>query len=1158
MKKPIKMLLRKLYFLLLGLMLSNLLPAADGITQDLSKTIIPIQLQNASLKQAFRKIEAETKLLFTFKTKDVSAYNNITYNSPGVTVARLLTDLLNGTDLQYEQMENNIIIKKISSIEIVPQIQSIPASAILFEGGIHGRVRNEQGDPVGSASISISQLKRGTAADDKGEFTLSGLKAGTYTLQISAVGYVTHTQTIEVTDNNTADISIELKVDNNTLNDVVVTALGIKRSVRSLGYASQEVNAEELTASHQPNLINALQGKVAGVTISSAGGGPGQGATILIRGVNSLDPDKNNQPLFVVDGIPIDNTTSDLGTTGGRGIQMSNRASDINPDDIETINILRGGAATALYGLRGSNGVVVITTKSAKAGTFRVNYNANYSIDEGDKFPDVQDTYTQGFHGVYDSASFWPTWGPTIADAKAIDPTHPDKLFDQYKHAYITGHTSRNTLSMSGGTDKASLASSISYSKQNGVLPFTYYKDVSARLSGRLKFSDQLSMGADILYANTDGNAYDADRFNEEMTYWAPRSDVRDFLKPDGTLKENPSLNGNAWYKAATNKFISQVAHTIASGYFTYAPWKWLSATYRFGVDQYNDDRTATAPGPQGLPGEILDEDNDQGFVGKYHINNRQLNSNFILTLDHKWGKLGTTLRLGNDVFDTRRTQTSVRGDTLDVYNFFELSNARKITASNYLSQYRIVGAYGELALSYDDYLFLSITGRNDWTSSLEEDNRSFFYPSASLSYIFTQQFKSLPAWFNYGKFRASLAGIGKDAPPYSTSVVYLPEPNIAPINGVNQWTRSNAGGIAALKPERTTTFEIGTDLNFFNNRLGLGFTWYKSNSRDQIIPVATAASTGFTSINLNAGEIENRGIEISLNAKPIVSKDFSWNLGLNVSHNKNKVISIYGDLTELTVGSQFGYSNSTVTMKYIPGESVGDIFGTPYSRYYDASHTPDPIHVDKSRPMLIDANGYPVLTPSSNQKILGNSYPKWVAGINNSFTYKSFNLSFLFDGHFDVKKYDQLNNFMAAFGIAKYTENRNQTVKFEGVLADGTPNTKEVWLGQGVGPDGIDYKDGYYRRVYRGISENFVEDASFIKLRTLTLTYNLNPKWLANTFVKAASVGFTGNNLWIRTDYLGFDPESSSTAAGSNVNGFAGFTYPALRSYMFNINVTF
>ncbi|HVY75854.1 MAG TPA: SusC/RagA family TonB-linked outer membrane protein, partial [Puia sp.] len=1110
MNKPIKTPLVKLCFLIVGLMVCNFLMADDGVTQDLNKTIIPIQLKNASLKQAFRKIESETKLLFTFKTKDVNAYDNISYSSPGIAVAKLLNDLLRETDLQYEQMDNNIIIKKISLAETLPQIPDLNPSEGLFEGGIRGKVTDDKGQSIGSASVFLSNSKRGSAANTQGEFSLNGLKAGTYTIQISAVGFITQSRTVDVTDNQITDITIVMQPDNSTLSDVVVTALGIKRSVRSLGYASQEVTADELTASHQPNLVNALQGKVAGVTISSAGGGPGQGATILIRGVNSLDPNKNNQPLFVVDGIPIDNTTSDLGTTGARGVQMSNRAADINPDDIESINVLRGGAATALYGLRGSNGVIVITTKSAKAGTFRVNYSGGYSIDQGDKFPDVQKTYTQGWHGVYDTTSFWPTWGPTVSAAKAIDPTHPDQLFDQYKHAYVTGHQFRNTLSMSGGTDRASLASSVSYSNQTGVLPFTWYKDVSARISGRLKFSDKLNMGADILYANTNGNMYDADRFNEEMSYWSPRWDVRDYKKPDGTVKEYPAYNGNAWFKAATNKFISDVSHTIASAYATWSPLTWFSATYRFGVDQYNDNRSATAPGYQGLPDEIIDDDNEYGFVGKYDIFNRQLNSNLVLTFDHKWGKLGTTLRLGNDVFDTKRTENSVRGDTLDVYNLFDLSNARKIVANNTLTQYRIVGAYGELALSYDDYLFLSITGRNDWTSTLEADNRSFFYPSASLSYIFTQQFKTLPSWFNYGKFRASLAGIGKDATPYSTSVVYIPEPDIAPINGVNQWTRSNAGGIASLKPEFTTTFEIGTDLSFFNNRLGFGFTWYKSNSRDQIIPVATAPSTGFTSITLNAGSIENKGIEITLNAKPVVTKDFNWNIGFNLSHNVNKVISIYGGLTELTVGSQYGYSNASVTMKYIPGESVGDIFGTPWSRYYDASHTEDPIHPDKSRPLLIGSNGFPLLTPSSNQKILGNSYPKWVAGINNSFSYKSFTLSFLFDGHFDVQKYDQLNNFMAAFGIAKYTENRNQTITFDGVLADGTKNTKPVWLGQDVGPDGVDYGDGYYRKVYRGISENFVEDASFIKLRTLTLTYNLNPKWLTGTFVKAASVGFT------------------------------------------------
>jgi outer membrane receptor protein involved in Fe transport len=693
---------------------------------------------------------------------------------------------------------------------------------------------------------------------------------------------------------------------------------------------------------------------------------------------------------------------------------------------------------------------------------------------------------------------------------------------------------------MTGGNEKASLSGSVSYFNQNGALPFTFYKSVSSRLSGRWKFSDKVNAGADVLYSNTNGNFYDADRFNEEMSYWAPRWDVRNYKKPDGTVNEYPAYNGNAWYKANTNKFISDVYHTIASGFATYAPFKWLSATYRFGIDQYADNRTATAPGPIGVPGEIIDEDNEYGFVGKYDIGYRSINSNFLLTFDHKWGKFQTTLRLGHDLLDQQTTNNSTRGDTLDVYNLFNLANARKIVATNSLTQYRIIGAFGELALSYDDYLFLSVTGRNDWTSSLEEKNRSFFYSSASIGYVFSQQL-SLPSWLSYGKVRASLAGIGKDAAPYSTSTVYIPMSSdpvnpVAPINGVNQWTLDNRGGIASLKPEFTTTLELGADLNFLENRIGLNFTWYKSNSRDQIIPVSTSPASGFTSLTLNAGEIQNTGIEITINAKPVVSTNFNWNIGFNLSHNSNKVLNIYQGLKEIIVGTQSGYSHSGVTMKYIPGESVGDIFGTPWTRYYDHGDQ-DPLHVDKSRPMLIGADGFPILTPSTTQKILGNAYPKWVTGISNTVSYKSFSLYFLFDAHFDVKKNDQLNNYMAAFGIADYTLNRNQTVVFPGVLADGSPNTKAVWLGQGTGPDGVDYGDGYYRNVYRGISENFVEDASFIKLRTVSLTYSLPVRWLQKSFVRTASVGFTGVNLWMHTKYLGFDPESSSAPANSNLN---------------------
>lgn len=1006
---------------------------------------------------------------------------------------------------------------------------------------------NDTRQPLEKALVHEKGTTNQTLTDASGNFSIT-VKSSSASLIISFIGY----DEKEVAINGQSHINVSLDPANGNLSDVVVTALGIKREVRSLGYASQEVDASQIAESRQSNLVNALQGKVAGVTISSTGGGPGQGASILIRGVNSLDPNKSNQPLFVIDGLPVDNSTFTTGTTGGRGVQMPNRIADINPEDIQSINILRGGAATALYGLRGANGVVVITTKSGQAGALHVNLNSSFSTDVVNKTPDIQLKYTQGYLGVYDSTSFWPAWGPTVEAARQIDPTHPAKLFNNWKNAYQTGHQYRNNITFSGGTEKAIFSSSLSYQRQNGLIPFTWYQDVTARVNGQLKFSDKFKMGTSIYYAGTNGNFYDADRYNEELIYWAPRWDVMDYKKPDGT--EKTYGNGNPVYYAATNKFRSKVNHVTGNINFTYSPLKWLTATYLLGMDEYGDARTATAPGPKGVPDEIVAEDNGLGFVHEYQLNYRQINSNLLLTFDHTWGdKFQTTLRVGNDILDRTIKRISAEGDELDVYNLFALSNAKVVSINSYQQNYRIVGAYGDLTLGYDNYLYLNVTGRNDWTSSLEAANRSFFYPSASLSYIFSESLK-MPSWINYGKLRLSIAGIGKDADPYSTSITYSPAFD-APVNGVIGWSRDNAAGVADLQPERTTTFEGGFDLGFLKNRIALNFTLYKSTSKDQIIPVSTAPSTGFTTITLNAGEIENKGIEATLKATPVKSKDFNWDVTVNFSANKNKILSIYGGLSEIVIGSQYGYSNSSVTMKYVPGQSVGDIYGTPWTRYQDDKST---LYSDKSLPLLIGSNGFPVLTPTSNQKVLGNAYPKWIGSIGNSFTYKNWNLYFLWDFREGLKKYDQFSNFMAAFGISKITENRDQTIVFDGVLADGTPNTKSVYLGQGVGPDGVDYGAGYYRNVYRGISENFVEDASWVRLRSATLSYSLPATVLKKSFVKNLSLAFTGNNLLLFTKYKGFDPESSSAISGSNVNGFAGFTYPALRSYILSLNVGF
>ena len=1158
-----KTLLMRVSFLSIFLTLSAFLMARDGNSQDLNQMTVSIQLKNSTLKHALRKIESLTKLAFTYKTNDVVGYNSITYDGTNIPVAKLLGELLRNTDLNYEQVNSNIIIKKIKNEQLNgAEIKASNMAYPIADGTINGKVTNEKGEPIVNASVQIVGSRRGVAADAEGRYTLTGIKAGKHNIQVSAIGYQTEIKEITVSDNGNLDVSFQLKEDNNRLNDVVVTALGIKRDVKTLGYASQQINSEQLVQSNQSNLINALQGKVAGVTISSAGGGPGQGASILIRGINSLNPDKDNQPLFVIDGMPVDNSTYTTGTDGNRGTQMTNRISDINPEDIENVNILRGGAATALYGLRGANGVIVITTKAGRAGKLQVHYASSYSTDVIDKLPDLQSKYTMGFGGTladYDSVGFWPAWGPTVDQARTIDPAHPAKLFNNWKRAYNTGNQFKNNISFSGGTDKSTFASSLSYSKQNGLIPFTYYQDVTARINGQLKFSDQFKMGTSIYYANTDGNFYDADRYNEELIYWAPRYDVRDFLKPDGTQQTYGNTN-NPFYTAYTNRYVSKVDHIIGNLNFTYNPLKWLTATYLLGMDEYGDARTATAPGPSGIAGEIPGADNALGFIHQYQINYRQINSNFLLTLDHTWAdKIQTTLRMGNDVLDRKTNITSTEGNNLDVYNLFNLGNAKQISTTQYIQNYRIIGAYGDLTIGYNNYLFLTATGRNDWTSSLEKNNRSFFYPSASLSYIFSQSM-TMPTWLTYGKLRASIASIGKDALPYSTSIVYGPgytgpSPALTqPINGVIGWSRSDAAGIATLKPEKTSTFEIGTDLSFFKDRLSFNFTWYKSNSKNLIIPVTVTPTSGFTGITLNAGEIENRGVEITLKGSAVKSKDFNWDIIVNFSANRNKVLSIYPGLQEIVTGSQFGYSNSTVTTKYIPGESVGNIYGTPWTRYQDDKN---PLRSDKSKPLLIGSDGFPILTPYSDQKILGNSYPKWIGSIANSFSYKNWNLYFLWDVREGLQKYDQFSNFLAAFGESTITLNRNDTKIFAGVLQDGTANTKPVWLGQGVGPDGHDYGSaGYYRARYRGIAENFVEDASWVRLRSTTLSYNLPQKILSHTFIKTIGIAFTGNNLLLFTKYKGFDPESSSTPAGSAVNGFAGFSYPALRSYIFSLNV--
>ncbi|RZK49728.1 MAG: SusC/RagA family TonB-linked outer membrane protein [Pedobacter sp.] len=1014
---------------------------------------------------------------------------------------------------------------------------------------ITGKVSSaEDGTNLPGVGIKIKGSQTSVISNQDGRYSIP-VPNNQSILVFTYLGFVTQ----EITVGNRTTLDVELKPDETTLKEVeITTALGITRQARSLGYSAQGVNAEDLNINKQPNLLNALQGKIAGATITSVGGGPGQGANIRIRGINSIDASASNEPLYVIDGVQIDNSTSLQGSGSGTNTRsVGNRLSDLNPEDIETMNILKGGAATALYGLRGASGVVVITTKKGSGTGLRTNFSTTYGVDNINKTPDIQREYTAGILGVYTPIGLGPAWGPTIAEAKLIDPSHPDELFDNYKNAFDQGSQLRNSLSVSGGNETIRVFSSISSFRQDGMLPFTDYKNLSARLNTDLKISPKWTAGINMTYTNSGGFRYDADRFGESLTYYSGRWDVRDYIQPNG-LQVWRGTN-NPIFGAATNRLKDNVNRFIGGLNINFAATEWLNLSYRVGADAYTDNRFRTAPGRRNLPGENV-YDNADGFVGDYNSTYRAINSTLLATFNHKLTENITgTLRLGFELYDRKLKSTGVLGSQLSIFNDFRLVNAKVLEASQSLSQYRSNGFFGEAVFDYKSFLYLTLTGRNDITSTLSPDNRSFFYPSASLSYVFSDHIK-LPEFINQSKLRVSYAQIGKDAAPYSTSTGFSNYTGLP--TGVTGLTIAANLGDPNLKPEFTDTYDVGLEMAFFKNRLSFDIGYYYSLSKDQIIRANVTSATGYVTASINAGTIRNKGIELVINGTPLQTRDFSWESGLNFSANRNRVLKLK-DGAPITYGAATGgYINSPVNFKLVEGQPYGNIYGSYYLRYY-GTQPEDPNVTDKSLPLLIGANGFPI-SSLTRQKLLGNSQPKWIAGFTNNFTYKQFTLSTLFDGRWGHQKFNRLENFNSAFGIADYTTDRRSFKVFEGRLADGSPNTKQVWLGQGVGPDGVNYGEGYYRLYHRVLSEPFVQDASWIRLRSASLSYNLPGKWLPQSFIRNASISVTGNNLWLYTKYYGLDPESISADSGSNVDGSAGFTYPAARSFLFTINVGF
>jgi TonB-linked SusC/RagA family outer membrane protein len=1074
-----------------------------------------------------------TYFMFGSSLTAVQAQNNPS-NSPGIP-----------NKLYYSALHN---AKIVSGKMTLPKRHTSKLQRLTLQQKITGTVTDASTNkPLAGVNILVVGTPSGAATDANGHYNLTAPDSAD-SLRFSFIGY--KTQTVDI--NGRSEINIALKPQVQVGQQVVVTALGIKQQKRELGYSVETVQTKELTTANNANIVSDLQGKVAGVQVNNvAGGSPGGSSRIIIRGMSSLGVGANNQPLFVVDGIPIDNSTI---TAGDHPRKLGNRAIDLNADDIKSLTVLKGPAASALYGLRAANGAIIITTKRGQAGKVKVNFKNSVGFERVNKYPEFQKVYGQGFDGQASLDSFWPTWGGKYS---AVGDTLPGyRYHDIWRDAMNTGFKYNDNISVSGGNDVERYYGSVSHLSHNGVIPYGNWKRTSVRFNNDFNISRDLKISSDLNYIHSGGNHVSGDRFMEELQYYAPTHDVRDYEFTKGPLKGTMKgyygdghAGGNPIYFAKVSQYEDNVNRLIGDIKIDYNFTNWLSASYRLGLDRYHTQRTNTLPGPTGIANEnVL---SSTGYINLYSLNNRDLNSTLIVTLKYDFSdKFKVNLKLGQNVYDHNYHQIIGSGSNFVVPGFLNLSNVRNQSSSQYKLQRRVIGVYGDLTAGYDDYLFLNITGRNDWSSTLPVANRSFFYPSYNLGFVFSSAF-NMPDYLSYGKIRLSYATVGKDAPAYSTGITFS-SPSIYPLNGQVGYTRNNTVGSSDLKPEKTTSIETGINLKFLNNRVGIDFTWYRADSKDQIFTVPISNTTGATRLVTNAGEILNRGVEIQLNVTPIQTKNINWNLRFNYSRNRNTVVSLSKGLESILLGSSFGYAGGGANITLKPGEPFGNIYGSSYARYQPKKSD----YLDRSAPIIIGDDGFPEV--NRDNLVLGNAFPNWIGGIYNQFTYKNISLSFLIDAQIGIDVYSQYDNFFTAFGATKITLNRNDSKIFKGITEDGQPNTKKVWLGQGVGPDGNDYGAGFYRNVYRGVAENFVKNASFVKLRNIKFSYSLPNKVLDNVPLTKVTAAVAVTNLILYTPFKGFDPESRTGPASSNATGFTGLTYPAVAGLNFSLNFSF
>lgn len=1009
-------------------------------------------------------------------------------------------------------------------------------------------------------SVIVKGTTIGASTDIDGKYSLEA--SASDILVYSFVGMVSQ----EITVGSQTVINVVLETESIGMDEVVVTALGVTREKKSLGYAVSEVGGDEITRSNNVNLVNSIGSKVAGVQVNSSSGTAGGSSFITIRGMASLTG--NNQPLFVVDGVPIDNSMNASGNPdNGRnnltdGVAYSNRAIDLNPDDIASMSVLKGGAATALYGLRAANGVVLVTTKSGKKTKGRkvdVTFSSTVSIDKISQMPDMQYKYAQGLGGDYAGADgpWWKmfSWGPEVSSLEYDGDTSykwdprgrlvpkgtgngmAAKTFDK-EDFFDTGVTYNNSVGISGGSEFASFYLSASYNKSNGVVPENDYEKKTFTLSSDFKLSEKLSLGAKANYINSGGTRIQQGSNLSGVMLGLMRSattfdNAAGYEFEDGSQRNYRGGGGydNPYWTVNNSQLKDNVDRLIGNINLKYEFSKNLTLSYRVGIDTYTDKRKSHfAIGSRAVPdGQVQEDEHFQ----------RDINSDLILSYTKKLSdKFNFSAVAGHNMFSSYYQQVYVQGDKLAIPKFYHTSNAASLLVRESVTEKRTAAWYGDLGLDWNNMIYFRVTGRNEWSTSLPEGENSFFYPSTSLGVVLSEipVLKDM-TWLNFAKFRTSYAVIANDASPYGTFTTYdqaaygdgSTNGVTFPFGGQPGFAVGDGLGNAELKPEKMKSFEIGLELSLFQNRLSIDAAYYNNQNEDLILWVPLSGTSGYTDRLMNAGEMENKGIELLISGTPIKTSDFSWDVMVNFTKNKNEVLKLADGVDNVGLG---GFTGSN--MRAVQGKAYGSVYGSDWVRN------------DAGR-IVVGADGMPEL--SQVEVELGSALPEWTMGITNSFTYKGITLSALLDIKHGGIMWNGTKGVLQYFGTHGVTGNRGEQKVFDAVTADGAENTTAITLDEdwytGLG-------NGWY-----GPSSQFIEDAGWTRLKEVSLSYDFPKSLLGDSFVKSLSLSFTGKNLWLDTDYTGVDPETSLMGA-SNAQGLDYFNMPGTKSYIFGLRMTF